>query len=155
MAVRAYLSLGSNLGKREALLREAIARIGQLPGTRIVAESPLLETAPWGNTDQPAFLNLALAIETTLTPEALLDGLRAIEDALGRQRTEHWGPRTVDIDILVYDGVTRDTSTLRLPHPYLTERLFVLQPLAEIAPDLVVHGQTVRAWLDLLLRKGG
>ncbi|MHB9023242.1 MAG: 2-amino-4-hydroxy-6-hydroxymethyldihydropteridine diphosphokinase [Armatimonadota bacterium] len=150
MPSRVYLSLGSNLGNREALLREAVARIGMLPGTRVIGESAMLETAPWGKTDQPAFLNMALAIETTFSPEALLDRLRAIEDALGRQRSEHWGPRTLDIDLLVFEDAVRDTPALRLPHPYLTSRQFVLQPLAEIAPDLIVNGKTVREWLQSL-----
>ena len=143
----AYLSLGSNLGDRAALLHAAVARISALPGTRVVAVSSIHETPPWGKTDQPAFLNMAVTIATTLSPEALLDALQQIETAFGRQRTEHWGPRTIDIDLLLYEGEARDTPRLRLPHPYLTQRRFVLAPLAEIAPDLIVHGKAVRAWL--------
>jgi len=124
--------------------------LARLPGTRVVAASSMVETPPWGKTDQPAFFNMAAELETSLTPEELLEGTRAIENALGRQRTEHWGPRTLDIDILVFAGEERDTAGLKLPHPYLTERRFVLEPLAEIAPDLVVRGKTVRAWLAAL-----
>lgn len=142
-----YLSLGSNLGDRAAYLHAALARIAALPGTRIRAVSSVIETPPWGKTDQPAFLNQAVAIATSLAPLPLLHALQAIEQALGRRRDAHWGPRTLDIDILVYDDVTCDTPELRLPHPFLTQRRFVLEPLAEIAPDLCVAGKTVRVWL--------
>jgi 2-amino-4-hydroxy-6-hydroxymethyldihydropteridine diphosphokinase len=144
---RVYLSLGSNLDDRTAALRGAVARLAALPGTRVAAHSAIIETAPWGKTDQPAFLNMAVALETTLSPEALLAETQAIEHDFGRVREAHWGPRTLDIDLLVYEGETRDTPALHLPHPYLTQRAFVLAPLAEIAPDLVVAGKTVRAWL--------
>lgn len=143
----AYLSLGSNLGDREGYLREAVARIDRLPETRVVAASSIIETSPWGKTDQPAFLNMAVTVRTLLSPEDLLAALRRIEDNLGRQRTEPWGPRTLDIDILVYEGEERNTPTLTLPHPHLTERRFVLEPLVEVAPELVVRGKTVREWL--------
>jgi 2-amino-4-hydroxy-6-hydroxymethyldihydropteridine diphosphokinase len=144
---RAYLSLGSNLGDREAYLREAVARIDALPETRVTATSTILETPPWGKTDQPTFLNMALAIETALSPEDLLAALQCIEDVLGRKRVEHWGPRTVDIDLLLYDDEVRNTHRLHLPHPFLTRRRFVLEPLAQIAPDLVVLGKSVQEWL--------
>ncbi|MHB0938601.1 MAG: 2-amino-4-hydroxy-6-hydroxymethyldihydropteridine diphosphokinase [Armatimonadota bacterium] len=147
---RVYLSLGSNLGDREGYLRRALELLARLPGTRVVATSSMVETPPWGKTDQPAFLNMAAALDTSLTPEELLGETRNIENALGRQRTEHWGPRTIDIDLLVFEGEERDTPTLKLPHPYLTERRFVLEPLAEIAPGLVVRGKTVRDWLAAL-----
>ena len=146
---RVYLSLGSNLGDRAAYLRRAVEMLARLPETRVTACSTPIETPPWGNTDQPAFLNMAVALETALTPEELLARVQGIETALGRQRTEHWGPRTLDIDLLVFEGETRDTPTLRLPHPHLTERRFVLEPLAEIAPELRVHGKIVREWLAL------
>lgn len=147
---RVYLSLGSNLGDRAGYLRRALEMLARLPGTRVVAASPILETPPWGKTDQPAFLNMAAELETSLTPEELLEETRKIENALGRQRAERWGPRTLDIDLLVFEGEERDTPTLKLPHPYLTERRFVLEPLAEIAPDLVIRGKTVREWLAAL-----
>lgn len=147
---RVYLSLGSNLGDREGYLRRALAMLAELPGTRVVAASSMIETPPWGKADQPAFLNMAAEIETSLTPEALLEEIHRIETALDRQRTEHWGPRTLDIDLLVFEGEERDTPALKLPHPFLTQRRFVLEPLAEIAPDLVVCGKTVREWLAAL-----
>lgn len=132
------------------MLREAVRRLAAVPQTRVVAASSIHETAPWGKTDQPDFLNMAVIIETLLTPEELLDATMAIETALGRRRTEAWGPRTLDIDLLVYEGEQRDTPALRLPHPYLTQRRFVLAPLAEIAPGLNVQGKTVREWLAAL-----
>lgn len=144
---RVYLSLGSNLGDRAGTLRVAVTCLAALPETRVAAESAIIETPPWGKTDQPAFLNMAVALETALSPEALLAETQRIETDLGRVRHEHWGPRTLDIDLLVYEGETRDTPALRLPHPYLTLRRFVLEPLAQIAPELVIAGQTVRAWL--------
>lgn len=142
-----YLSLGSNLGDRAAILQSAVARLASLPNSSVSAVSSIIETAPWGLLEQPAFLNMALALETSLTPEQLLAELQQIEHEFGRQRHEHWGPRTLDIDMLYYQGEIRDTSTLHLPHPYLTERRFVLQPLAEIAPGLQIQGKSVRQWL--------
>jgi 2-amino-4-hydroxy-6-hydroxymethyldihydropteridine diphosphokinase len=147
---RVYLSLGSNLGDRALLLRQAVQALAALPHTRQVAESRIIVTPPWGKTDQPAFLNMAVALDTALAPEELLVAIQRIEHALGRRRVEHWGPRTVDIDLLVYDGETRDTPSLHLPHPHMTTRRFVLEPLAEIAPDLLIYGKTVRAWLAAL-----
>ncbi len=144
---RAYLSLGTDLGDRAANLHEAMRRLAQLPETRIAAASTVLETPPWGHTAQPDFFNMAVELATALSPEQLLAGVQAIEHGMGRRRTAHWGPRLIDIDLLVYPGEPRDTPELRLPHPYMTQRRFVLAPLAEIAPELVVHGRTVRDWL--------
>ncbi len=145
-----YLSLGSNLGEREANLHEGERLLAQLPETRLLAASSIVETAPWGHTEQPAFLNMAIALSTALTPEELLAGTQSIEARLGRRRAEPWGPRTLDIDLLVYEGEERASPELCLPHPYLTQRRFVLAPLAEIAPDLCVHGKTVREWLKIV-----
>lgn len=130
---RAYVGVGSNLGDREGTIRAAIAA---LPG--VVAVSELRETDPVGRTDQPTFLNGAVALETELSPRELLDTLLAVERQLGRERRERWGPRTIDLDLLVVDDVTCDEPGLTLPHPRLHERRFALEPLAELAPDLVV-----------------
>lgn len=143
-----YLSIGANLGARAQTLREAIRRLAALPGTQLVRSSAFYETAPWGKTDQPPFLNGAVHLRTELAPEKLLAACQAIERALGRVRHEHWGARTADID-LVYgtcgDAVVRSrTERLTLPHPYLLERAFVLVPLAEIAPELEIGGKPVR-----------
>ena len=142
----AYLSLGANLGNREETLREAVRRIGAAESIELTAVSSVYETEPWGKLDQPRFLNLAVAVETTLSPEALLALAQKIEKELGRVRHERWGARTLDIDILCFEGVERNAPDLTLPHPYMTERAFVLVPLAEIAPTLTVKGKTVEAW---------
>lgn len=142
-----YLSLGSNLGDRAATLQAAVARLAGLPNSKVAAVSAIIETAPWGLLEQPAFLNMALTLNTALTPEQLLVELQQIEEEFGRQRHEHWGARTLDIDMLYYQGEERESEVLRLPHPYLTERRFVLQPLAEIAPELLINGKSVRQWL--------
>jgi 2-amino-4-hydroxy-6-hydroxymethyldihydropteridine diphosphokinase len=142
-----YLSLGSNLGDCAETLRNAVNRLDALPETRLLSASSIHETPPWGKTDQPSFLNMAVEIATSLSPERLLTALQEIEQALGRVRAEHWGARTLDIDILIYEGEERDTPRLRLPHPWLTQRRFVLAPLAEIAPELRIHGKTAHGWL--------
>lgn len=147
-----YLSLGANLGARAQTLREALRRLAQLPGTRLSRASSFYETAPWGKTDQPPFLNGAACLSTRLAPEALLAACQEIERALGRVRHEHWGARTLDIDLVygVCGGqVVRAASPrLTLPHPYLLERAFVLVPLAEIAPELVLAGRPIAAWCE-------
>ncbi|MBR5162429.1 MAG: 2-amino-4-hydroxy-6-hydroxymethyldihydropteridine diphosphokinase [Schwartzia sp.] len=150
----AYLSLGANLGRRRETLREAVKRIGEAAGVELTAVSSVYETEPWGKLDQPRFLNLAVAIKTTLTPETLLALTQSIETALGRVRHERWGPRTIDIDILWFEGVERNTPKLTLPHPRMTERAFVLVPLAEIAPALTIEGKTAEEWQDLTGSEG-
>lgn len=131
----AYIALGSNLGDRLASLRAAVAGLADV-GT-VVAVSSVYETDPVGVVDQPAFLNAVLRLRTSLPPHELLAVLLAIEAALGRVRPYHHAPRTLDLDLLVYDDLVLDTPTLTLPHPRLHERAFVLVPLAEIGPDLV------------------
>jgi 2-amino-4-hydroxy-6-hydroxymethyldihydropteridine diphosphokinase len=131
--VRAYLGLGSNLGDREHYLREAI---DSLPG--VVAVSPVYETDPMGGPPgQGPYLNLVVQIEADLTPHQLLGVCHRLESAANRVREERWGPRTLDVDILLIDGVTVDEPDLIVPHPRMRERRFVLAPLADIAPDLV------------------
>ena len=149
-----YLSLGANLGKREQTLREAVRRLGAAAHIKIRSVSSVYETEPWGKTDQPRFLNLAVALETTLTPEELLALTQGIETGLGRVRHERWGARTIDIDILHFEGEQRNAPELTLPHPYMTERAFVLVPLAEIAPTLLVNGKSVEAWRRMTTDRG-
>jgi 2-amino-4-hydroxy-6-hydroxymethyldihydropteridine diphosphokinase len=141
----AFLSLGSNLGDREALLNQAIERL-QAAGVRTVRRSTIHETEPQDYRDQPWFLNMAVEVETDLAPLALLATIQQIEAEMGRQRTVPKGPRTIDIDILFYANLIIATPELEVPHPRLTERRFVLDPLSEIAPDLrhPVTGQSVR-----------
>ena len=132
----AYVGLGSNLGDREATILAAVAA---LPG--VAAISNLRETEPVGVTEQPAFLNGAARLETELSPRELLDALLAVERGLGRERRERWGPRTIDLDLLLYGGETVAEPGLTVPHPRLHERRFVLEPLAELEPDLVIPGR--------------
>ena len=150
----AYLSLGANLGNREETLRAAVQRLAEKKGVTLCAVSSLYETAPWGKTDQPLFLNIAVFLQTSISPEALLSLAQSVETSLGRVRNERWGPRTVDIDILHIEGVQRHTQELTLPHPYMTERAFVLVPLAEIAPNLVVIGRTAEDWRTSVADEG-
>lgn len=144
--MKIYLSLGANLGNRGDTLREALRQIACLPQTALKAVAPFYETAPWGNLEQPAFINTAAMVETELSPLNFLHKTQQIELALGRVRHEHWGARTIDIDLLWAEGFASDTEELKLPHPYLTERAFVLMPLRDIAPDLLVQGRAVADW---------
>lgn len=142
--VRAFLGLGSNLGDRAAYLARAV-RLLETPGVRVVARSPVYESPPWGKTDQPSFLNQVVAVETWLSPRQLLDRCQAVERALGRVRTVRWGPRTVDLDILLYGAVTVSTAELVIPHPHIHRRAFVLVPLLDLEPDLrLPTGEPVR-----------
>lgn len=140
---RAYIGVGANLGDREAAVREAVALLGETPGIEVAAVSSLRETEPWGYVDQPRFVNAAVAITTTLTPQDLLQALLAVERRLGRSRTgvERYGPRTIDLDLLLYGAETVNEPDLVVPHPHLHERAFALEPLAELDPTLVVPGR--------------
>ncbi|HEY7795994.1 MAG TPA: 2-amino-4-hydroxy-6-hydroxymethyldihydropteridine diphosphokinase [Gaiellaceae bacterium] len=133
---RAYVGLGANLGDREATIRAALEA---LPG--VVAVSSLRETDPVGVTDQPQYLNGVAALETGLSPRELLDALLAVERELGRERRERWGPRTIDLDLLLYGEETIDEPGLTVPHPRLHERRFALEPLSELAPDALIPGR--------------
>ena len=136
--MRAYVGLGSNLGEREATLREALTRLGELDGVAVVAVSSFRETDPVGNVDQPRFVNGAAEIETNLGPRELLDRLLEVERSLGRDRSreERWGSRTLDLDLLLYGNETIDEPGLEVPHPRLAERAFVLEPLLELDREL-------------------
>ena len=137
----AYVGLGANLGDRGATIEAALRLLGALTGTTVAAVSTLRETEPVGNVDQPLFLNGAAALETELEPRALLDALLGIERELGRVRRERWGPRTIDLDLLVYGAEEIDEPGLTVPHPRLHERRFALEPLAELEPELDVPGR--------------
>jgi len=138
---RAYVGLGANLGPREKTLRHAVELLGDTEHVDLIAVSELRETDPVGVVDQPRFLNGAAAVETTLPPRALLDALLGIERELGRvRREERWGPRIVDLDLLLYGDEIVDEPGLRVPHPRLHERRFALEPLAELDPDLEIPG---------------
>ena len=142
----ALLALGGNVGRVRETFDRALAMLCEGTKLRLKARSSDYATPPWGIEDQPPFVNRCIAVETDLTPPALLARVQAIEHALGRRRTQErrWGPRPIDIDILAYDDVTLDGADLTLPHPRLFERAFVLVPLAEIVPDRVIAGRRVR-----------
>ena len=139
-----YLALGSNLGNRQENLKQALAAL--TPQLEVKAKSHVYETPPWGYEEQPKFFNQAIQGETYLQPEPLLKHLKRLEVALGRQGTFQNGPRLIDIDILFFDDLILNTATITLPHPRLHERGFVLQPLMDIAPELVhpVLRQSIR-----------
>lgn len=142
---RVFVGLGSNVGDRFRYLADAAAAMRTLPGTSVVWFSPVYESDAWGKTDQPRFLNAACELTTTLGPAALLAALKEIETRLGRVGREQWGPREIDLDILVYDGLVFEDGEVCVPHRELAHRRFALVPLREIAPDLVhpVSGLTV------------
>ena len=139
---RAYIGLGANLGPREVTLLRAADLLAAEPGIEVLEISQLRETEPVGDVEQPSFLNGAVVLETTLSPRELLDVLLRIERELGRVRGgERWGPRTIDLDLLLYDDEIVEEEGLRVPHPRLYERRFVLEPLADLEPELMIPGK--------------
>jgi len=140
-----FLGLGSNLGDRHRYLQRAADELKRLKGVKVVWTSSIYETEPYGNKEQGKFLNACAELETSLQPRELFDAVKEIERVIGRTPSEHWGPREIDIDVLVYDGLVFEDDQVIVPHPELSERRFVLVPLREIAPDLVhpVNGMTV------------
>ena len=146
--VVAYIALGANLGDPRESVRQAIASLDELPATRLLRASSLYLTAPMGLADQPDFINAVAAVRTRLTAAALLQALLDLEQRQGRVRSIANAPRTLDLDILLYGDLVQDSPALTLPHPRLHLRAFVLEPLAEIAPDLALPGRgSVAAWL--------
>lgn len=139
---RVFVALGSNLDDPRTQVLRGFEALSRLPRTTVLARSRLYRSAPWGVIDQPGFVNAATELETALAPRGLLDGLLDLERAAGRDRTgQRWGPRILDLDLLLYGNVELDEPGLRLPHPHLHERAFVLLPLADLAPDLEVPGR--------------
>ncbi|UCV12466.1 2-amino-4-hydroxy-6-hydroxymethyldihydropteridine diphosphokinase [Dechloromonas denitrificans] len=151
----AYVALGANLGDPASTVRAAFGALANLPESRVVHCSSLYRTAPVGITEQPDFINAVAALETTLAPEALLDALLDLEQRFGRIRAERNGPRTLDLDVLLYNDLEIDLPRLILPHPRLHLRAFVLQPLAEIAPNLQLPRRgPISAWLPAVANQG-
>jgi len=151
----AYIALGANIGDPASTLRAAFGALANLPDSRLVRCSSLYRTAPVGIVDQPEFVNAVCLLETTMEPQALLAELLNIEFRFGRQRGEKNGPRTLDLDLLLYDDRRLEFPELTLPHPRLHLRAFVLQPLAEIAPALRLPGRgPIAAWLPAVANQG-
>lgn len=149
--IRAYVGLGANLDGPAARLRRVLDELDAVPSTRVAARSPLYRSAPLGPPDQPDYINAVAALDTGLDPVPLLHALRSLEARHGRRRDgERWGPRTLDLDLLLYGELTMRTSELTLPHPGLHERAFVLYPLSDVAPALAVPGHGT---IDALLKR--
>ncbi len=151
MRVEAALGLGGNLGDPVAAFAHALSRLARHPAISAVRPSSVYRTAPWGKLDQPEFLNMAVLVETELPARALLDLCLDLEREGGRERRERWGPRTLDIDILTYGCEIIDEPGLQVPHPRIAERAFVLAPLAEIAPGMVIGGRSVADLLSAVI----
>lgn len=145
----AIIALGSNMGEKAGNIARAITALTGRGDIRLLARSRDYRTAPWGKTDQDWFVNACISVATELTPHDLLERCQAVEQELGRVRAEKWGPRVIDVDILWWKGGAVDEPHLKLPHPHIADRAFVLVPLADIAPGLRLGGATVR---DLLGR---
>ena len=153
MDIDAYIGLGSNQGDRELNLLRAVSETGKLPSSRVTGLSPFYETSPVGVTDQPSFYNAVLRLSTRLSPLELLNSLMNIENNIfKRKRTVRWGPRPIDLDLLLYGDQIMETDALTIPHPRMAERRFVLQPLSVLAPELVhpVSGIKISELLDTL-----
>ncbi|HTR97675.1 MAG TPA: 2-amino-4-hydroxy-6-hydroxymethyldihydropteridine diphosphokinase [Candidatus Acidoferrales bacterium] len=150
--MKAFIGLGSNLGERETLIRQALEALAALPETEMVRASSLYDTEPVGDVEQPNYLNAVAQIDTELAPNQLLWNLLLIEKRLGRERTRRWGPRTIDLDLLLYGDEIIEEDELRVPHPELVRRGFVLVPLVELEPTLVhpVTRETMLAHLSKL-----
>jgi len=153
---RAFIGLGSNLGNRLGNLRGAIAAIREVPGITVAAMSSVYETEPVGNREQPKFINAVIEIGCTLSPQELLAALQRIEKHMGRERQGKWQPRVIDLDIVYFNDLVLASAELTIPHPEAASRAFVLEPLAELAPDFTdpVARTTVAALLAKLDRTG-
>ncbi len=144
---RAWIALGGNQGDRSENFAQALRGLGTLGGVELVRGSPVYETPPMGPPGQDRYWNAVVEVQTSVSPPELLRHCLALENQLGRAREVRWGPRTIDLDILVYEGQEMDDPGLKLPHPGITQRAFVLRPLADLEPDLRIGGRTVLDYL--------
>jgi 2-amino-4-hydroxy-6-hydroxymethyldihydropteridine diphosphokinase len=151
----AYVALGANLGKPLDQLNQAITLVNKLPDTAVVAAASIYQSIAIGPGEQPDYLNSAAQIVTELNPSELLAALHAIEETLGRVRTVHWGERTLDLDLLLYENIISTAPTLTVPHPRMNGRNFVIYPLLEIAPTLVLpNGESIKTVAQKLVKEG-
>ena len=148
--VEVYLSLGTNVGDRLDNLRRAVTLISEFESSEIKKVSGVYETKPWGYTNQNDFLNLCIYMQTQLPPYELLDKCQQVEKELDRKRGIKWGPRTMDVDILLYGDLVSEDEALTIPHKHMHERDFVLYPLMDLDKDLIVKGKTIEEWYELL-----
>lgn len=148
--VQATIGLGGNLGDPKIQMQEALLLLDAVENIQIEAVSHLYKTAPWGNTDQPSFLNACVLIGTDLSARQLLELCLGIEKDLGRIRLERWGPRAIDLDVLFYADELIDEPGLQLPHPRMTQRAFVMVPLFDVAPNKQIEGNSTQFWADKL-----
>ena len=153
--VTAYIGLGANIGDRERNLEQAVRALGEAEGVQVIRCSSIYETDPVGYVDQPLFLNMCAAVSTTLAPRELLEVCLGIERSMGRTREIRWGPRIIDLDLLLYGDVVMNTPELELPHPRIAERLFVLIPLLEVLPRAESHFACYARALDTMEGKDG
>ncbi|ACV61190.1 2-amino-4-hydroxy-6-hydroxymethyldihydropteridin epyrophosphokinase [Desulfofarcimen acetoxidans DSM 771] len=153
MSKRAFIGVGSNMGQTHDNIHKAINLLSQTPGVEVINAAPFYETEPVGYTEQNWFVNSVIEVYADLSPQDLLVRLQEIENMLGRVRTVHWGPRTMDLDLLLYGDERVEEVNLIVPHPRLTERAFVMVPLADLAPNLVMPGGETAAILAERLKK--
>jgi len=156
VAVKVILSIGSNMGERTGNCRRAIEALTAMGGVILLKESSFYETIPWGKTNQPDFINCAVLVESTLAPLNLLEKLKEIEFNIGRNHGERWGPRLIDLDLVIYGDVVMESEILTLPHRYAHERAFVMIPAAEVAPEMIhpLFRKSVREIADGFADKG-
>lgn len=145
-----YLSIGSNIGDREDYLKKAIEMISRISKTRLIKSSSFYQTPAWGLTEQQDFLNACLEISTELSPYDLLKNLQRIEMDLHRERLVRWGPRTIDIDILTFGDIICEDVNLVIPHPLISKRAFVLVPLLELNPDLIIGNKSIKEMIEVI-----
>ncbi len=151
----AVVALGSNIGDKIANIDQAVELLTSPDGdVRLVRRSRNYRTPPWGNTDQDWFVNAAMTVNTELSPHELLRRCLSVEEQMGRIRAEKWGPRVIDLDVLIYGNVSLADEELTLPHPHITKRAFVLAPLADVAPEKLIDGKTAAAWLETIDSEG-
>nr|WP_319388739.1 2-amino-4-hydroxy-6-hydroxymethyldihydropteridine diphosphokinase [uncultured Cohaesibacter sp.] len=149
-----FISLGGNIGDPAITIEDTLSTLSSQKGVRVISRSPYYITPPWGNTNQAEFVNACAVLKTTLSAPDLLKTCLAVEKSMGRVRDTHWGPRIIDIDLLTYGDAVINEDNLQIPHPYMTERAFVLVPLRDLAPDFSLNGVPIDTMLERLDQSG-